>query len=54
MKQALLLALPLFLSASCATPHAHPRGKKVVVVKQVKKPAHPAKLHLKGGVWVRL
>jgi hypothetical protein len=53
MKYALLLALPLLFSASCAAPHAHHRGQKVVV-KPVKKPAYPAKLRLKGGVWVRL
>ena len=53
MKYALLLTLPFLFSASCAAPHSHHRGQKVVV-KPVKKPAHPAKLHLKGGVWVRL
>ncbi len=53
MKYALLLALPLLFSASCVAPHAHHRGHKVVV-KPVKRPAHPAKLHMKGKVWAGL
>ena len=52
MKYALLLALPLLFTASCAAPHAHPHRSKVVV-KPVKKHAPHATLRFSGGVWVR-
>jgi len=53
MKYAILLALPLLFTASCTAPHAHNRGRQVVV-KKVHKHGPGWGHHLRAGVWVRL